>query len=131
MRNVRKSLFVAVCIGALLTACADGDAPESSGPADAGASGAATTAAAPTSGGSTSVSAEDVCGYLRDQLPTLRAIGSEVGSMANLTVNLYSWYEKQGAVPTGSEIDEQTRQECPETRTEVLKMSGMESFARL
>jgi hypothetical protein len=77
------------------------------------------------------VSATEVCGYLRGQLPTLKAIGSEVGAMANLTVNLYSWYEKQGAVPTGREIDNQTRQECPDTRTEVLQISGMESFERL
>ncbi|MER5702213.1 hypothetical protein ABT023_09675 [Micromonospora sp. NPDC002296] len=118
-----------------LTACADGDAPEPPGAAAPGtpaaadaASGAAGSAPA---GGSTPVSANELCAYLDGQLPTLRGIGSETGAMANLTVNLYSWYEKQGAVPTGRQIDDQTRQECPATRTEVLELAGMESFERL
>ncbi|MEW2146590.1 hypothetical protein AB0869_27635 [Micromonospora vinacea] len=77
------------------------------------------------------MSAKEVCNYLDGQVPTLKGIGSETGAMANLTVNLYSWYEKQGPVPNGREIDDQTRQECPATRTEVLKLAGMESFERL
>jgi hypothetical protein len=32
--------------------------------------------------------------------------------MGNLAGNLYSWYEKQGAVLIGSEMDEQTQQAC-------------------
>ena len=48
-----------------------------------------------------SVSGADLCEYLAGQLPQLREIGSEVGAMANVTVNLYSWYEGQGAVPDG------------------------------
>ncbi|MGC4888176.1 hypothetical protein [Micromonospora sp. NBC_01392] len=51
--------------------------------------------------------------------------------MANLTGNLYSWYESKKSVPSGRQIDEQTRQECPATRTEVLKLAGVESFERL
>ncbi|GAA0899313.1 hypothetical protein [Virgisporangium aurantiacum] len=130
MRSARLLLAVAASVGILVTGCADGAAPTSAGRTDAGTPVAGTTAAA-TAGGSTSVSAEDLCGYLRGQLPTLRAIGSTVGAMANLTVNLYSWYEKRGAVPTGSEIDRQTQQECPDTRAEVLTLAGMDSFATL
>ncbi|WP_421735384.1 hypothetical protein [Cellulomonas sp.] len=78
-----------------------------------------------------SVSGADLCEYLAGQLPQLREIGSEVGAMANVTVNLYSWYEDQGEVPDGTEIDTLTAQECPEVGTEVLTLAGMESFATL
>jgi hypothetical protein len=77
------------------------------------------------------VSGAELCGYLQGRLPELKAIGSEVGAMANLTVNLYSWYEKRGAVPTGTEIDEQTTATCPDVRAEILKVAGIESFATL
>ncbi|GAA3466963.1 hypothetical protein [Nonomuraea roseola] len=77
------------------------------------------------------MAAKDLCDYLRGQLPNLKSIGSEVGAMANLTVNLYSWYEKRGAVPSGIQIDTQLQQECPDVQTEVLKTAGIESFATL
>ncbi|ONI92839.1 hypothetical protein ALI22I_01580 [Saccharothrix sp. ALI-22-I] len=73
----------------------------------------------------------DVCEYLRGQIPTLEGIGSEVGAMANLTVNLYSWYEKQGAVPDGAQIDKQVQQECPDVAAQVYKLAGIKSFATL
>ncbi|WP_421742878.1 hypothetical protein [Cellulomonas sp.] len=78
-----------------------------------------------------SVSGADLCEYLAGQLPQLREIGSEVGAMANVTVNLYSWYEGQGAVPDGTEIDTLTQEECPEVGSEVLTLAGMDSFATL
>ncbi|MCX4390069.1 hypothetical protein OG777_24530 [Micromonospora peucetia] len=132
MRTIRM-LAPTLCLVLALTACAD--APDPSGAAASGTPAAADAASSAVgsapSGGSTPVSAKEVCAYLDGQLPTLRGIGSETGTMANLTVNLYSWYEKQGAVPTGRQIDDQTRQECPATRTEVLELAGMESFERL
>ncbi|MFG2007872.1 hypothetical protein ACGFNF_02210 [Micromonospora sp. NPDC048868] len=133
MRTIRM-LAPTLCLVFALTACADAGAPEPSG-ATAGTPAAADAASSAIgsapAGGATPVSAKEVCAYLDGQLPTLRGIGSETGAMANLTVNLYSWYEKQGAVPTGRQIDDQTRQECPATRTEVLELAGMESFERL
>jgi hypothetical protein len=78
-----------------------------------------------------SASGADVCQYLRGQIPTLEGIGSEVGAMANLTTNLYSWYEKQGAVPNGSQIDEQVGQECPDVAAQVYQLAGITSFASL
>ncbi|WCN81756.1 hypothetical protein [Micromonospora sp. LH3U1] len=130
MRNIRL-LAPALCLGLALTACADTDAPEATGAAAPDTPTATSAAGTAPAGGSAPVSAKKVCAYLDGQLPTLKGIGSETGVMANLTVNLYSWYEKQGPVPTGRQIDDQTRQECPATRTEVLKLAGMESFERL
>lgn len=123
-----RPLAPALCLVLALTACTEADAPE---PAAAPDTTRPTGAAVSAPAGGSPVSAKEVCAYLDGQVPTLKGIGSETGAMANLTVNLYSWYEKQGPVPNGREIDDQTRKECPATRTEVLKLAGMESFERL
>ncbi|MEW1587177.1 hypothetical protein AB0283_17280 [Micromonospora vinacea] len=123
-----RPLAPALCLVLALTACTEADAPQ---PAAAPDTTGSTSAAGSAPAGSSPVSAKEVCAYLDGQVPTLKGIGSETGAMANLTVNLYSWYEKQGPVPNGREIDDQTRKECPATRTEVLKLAGMESFERL
>jgi hypothetical protein len=122
-------MAIVTCTALSLTACSGAGTPA---PASSPGSGSA-AASAPTSsaGGATIVSATALCEYLRERLPTLRKIGSEVGAMGNLAGNLYSWYEKQGAVPIGSEMDEQTQQACPDVRTEVLKLAGTQSFASL
>ncbi|WP_328533134.1 hypothetical protein OG836_24600 [Micromonospora zamorensis] len=131
MRTIRL-LAPAVCLVLAATACTDAPEPGAAAPDSPTTIAAASSAAGSApDGGPTQVSAKEVCAYLDGQLPTLKGIGSETGVMANLTVNLYSWYEKQGPVPTGRQIDDQTRQECPATRTEVLKLAGMESFERL
>ncbi|WP_444949543.1 hypothetical protein [Micromonospora ureilytica] len=123
-----RPLAPALCLVLALTACTEADAPE---PAAAPDTTGSTSAAGSAPADGSQVSAKEVCAYLEGQVPTLKGIGSETGAMANLTVNLYSWYEKQGPVPNGREIDDQTRKECPATRTEVLKLAGMESFERL
>lgn len=133
MRTIRM-LAPTLCLVLALTACADADAPEPSGAAAHGTPQQPTPRPArpdPLRPAARRRCRRRRCAYLDGQLPTLRGIGSETGTMANLTVNLYSWYEKQGAVPTGRQIDDQTRQECPATRTEVLELAGMESFERL
>ena len=103
---------------------AETDAPAETSPS-------ATSAPAAPAEGSPEVSAAALCEYLTGELPDLRAIGSEVGAMANLTVNLFTWYDEQGAVPKGTEIDALTQEECPEVGTEVLSLAGVESFAML
>ncbi|MGW3619644.1 hypothetical protein [Micromonospora arida] len=123
-----RPLAPAICLVLALTACTEADGPE---PAAVPDTTGPTSAAGPAPADGSPVSAKEVCAYLDGQVPTLKGIGSETGAMANLTVNLYSWYEKQGPVPNGREIDDQTRKECPATRTEVLKLAGMESFERL
>lgn len=123
-----RPLAPTLCLVLALTACTEADAPE---PAAAPDTTGSTSAAGSAPADGSPVSAKDVCAYLDGQVPTLRGIGSETGAMANLTVNLYSWYEKQGPVPNGRDIDDQTSKECPATRTEVLKLAGMESFERL
>ena len=85
----------------------------------------------PSAAASTDVSAAALCEYLTGQLPVLRAIGSKVGAGANLTANLFGWYDNQGAVPDGTRLDEQTKQECPDVGAEVLGLAGVASFTAL
>ena len=92
---------------------------------------AAAESAAPADDASDGVSAAALCEYLTGQLPALREIGSEVGAMANVTANLFAWYDEQGAVPNGIELDALTQQDCPEVGTEVLALAGVESFTAL
>jgi hypothetical protein len=113
-----------------LTACSDSGSPSNTATTTAGSPAADATGTAPA-GGSKTVSAKTLCEYLSGQLPKLKAIGSEVGAMANLTGNLYSWYDGQGAVPDGNQMDEQTLKECPDVRTEVLKTAGVKTFMEL
>jgi hypothetical protein len=113
-----------------LTACSDSGSPSNTDTAGAGSPAADATGTAPA-GGPKTVSAKALCDYLSGQLPKLKAIGSEVGAMANLTGNLYSWYDGQGVVPDGYQMDEQTLKECPDVRTEVLKAAGVKTFMEL
>lgn len=85
----------------------------------------------PAGDAASGVSATALCEYLTGQLPQLREIGSEVGVMANVTANLFAWYDEQGAVPNGTELDALTQQDCPEVGAEVLKLAGVESFTAL
>jgi hypothetical protein len=128
MAHIARFTLITTC-ALLLTACAGSQSgtstttPAPQGQSDA-VSAAPTGSAAPTSGA-------DVCEYLRGQIPTLEGIGSQVGAMANLTTNLYSWYEKQGTVPNGTQIDEQIAKECPDVATQVYELAGIKSFATL
>ena len=122
----------------LLAACSSGDptadasnGPASPGPATASPAAPTSAAATPAADAPGGVSAAKLCEYLSGQLPALRAIGSEVGAMANLTGNLFGWYGEQGAVPDGTELDTLTKAQCPDVGTEVLTLAGIESFTAL
>lgn len=104
-------------------------APSSRAPVQTGAPSAAEPT--PSAAASTDVSAAALCEYLTGQLPALRAIGSKVGAGANLTGNLFGWYDNQGAVPDGARLDAQTTQECPDVGAEVLGLAGVASFTAL
>jgi len=85
----------------------------------------------PAGDAASGVAATALCEYLTGQLPQLREIGSEVGVMANVTANLFAWYDGQGAVPNGTELDTLTQQECPDVGAEVLTLAGIASFTEL
>jgi len=117
------ALLLTACSGTTSGTTASGNTPADTTRAD--------TKGTEPAGSAAPASGADVCEYLRGQIPTLEGIGSEVGAMSNLTVNLYSWYEKKGAVPDGAQIDEQVAKECPDVAAQVYKLAGIKSFATL
>jgi hypothetical protein len=132
-----RTTWALTCIAALaLAACSGGGdsaTAESTGSASA-PSEVPSEPAAPTpspTAGDEPVSAAALCDYLTSLLPDLRAIGSEEGVMATLTLSLFSWYDEQGAVPSGFDIDEQTQAQCPDVGSEVLGLAGISHFTSL
>ena len=102
----------------------------------AGAKAAGTTAGAKVAAGTTAaaddaVSAKEVCAHLTKELPRIKAVGSEVGAMAQLTISLAGFYENHQKVADGAALDAQTEKACPQVRAEILKAAGMKSFADL
>ncbi|WNV87104.1 hypothetical protein [Umezawaea sp. Da 62-37] len=126
-----SGLALAAASALLLTACSGTPATSTANPAVTTSAVQSDTTGSAVPGTAAPVSGADVCGYLRGQIPTLAGIGSEVGAMANLTTNLYSWYEKQGVVPDGAQIDKQVQQECPDVAAQVYELAGITGFASL
>jgi hypothetical protein len=129
-----RMTWAPTCIVALsLAACSGGGETATTGPTEGAATDAPSEppSPSPAAGDEGTVSAAALCDYLTSLLPELRAIGSEEGVMANLTLNLYGWYDEQGAVPSGFEIDEHTQAECPEVGSEVLALAGIDHFTSL
>jgi hypothetical protein len=116
-------LAVAGLAAASITACDDPGA----GPT----SGAAPAAQATTAAGGKTVSAAALCGYLKENVAEWKAIGSEVGAMAQMTIGLADFYDRNGAVPQGADVDEKSKAECPDVRDDVLKAAGIQSFTSL
>lgn len=120
LRRTVLSVAIAALATVSIAACGDKTAPaETSAPKAQAAADAK------------SVSAEDLCTYLKKSAPEWKAVGSEVGAMAQMTMGLAGFYDEQGAVPDGSDMDEKSQAECPEVRAEVLKAAGVESFTSL
>lgn len=119
------SAVVACCAALLLTSCAATDSPTPTATDPA----AVATVSPPAEGAP--VSAVALCAYLRGELPKLREAQSDLIAMSTLTVNLFGWYDGQGAVPNGADMDTLTLKECPDVRAEVIKLAGIEGFVAL
>jgi hypothetical protein len=119
---------VAAVVTLGLAGCSGSGAEEG---AEAGAPAAETTTAAdkPADAADDPAAAKDVCAHLTKELPRIKAVGSEVGAMAQLTVSLANFYEDHEKVADGTVLDAQTEKTCPEVRAEMLKAAGMKSFA--
>ena len=122
LRRVLVGVAAVVTLG--LTGCSASSTDDAPTAAPAG-----TTAGAAAA--DDSAAAKDVCAYLKKELPRIKAVGSEVGAMAQLTMSLAGFYETHEKVADGEALDAQTKKQCPEVRTEMLKAAGMKSFADL
>ncbi len=102
--------------------------PSSSAPPSASSS---SVTARPSSASAGGYPAADVCAYLTQQLPALKAIGTPVGAHANLVGNLFGFLQSHAIPADSGALDEATKAECPQVRTEVLAVTGLTSFAEL
>ena len=75
--------------------------------------------------------AADVCTYLTGQIPALTAIGSPVGVQANLAGNLFGFFQSHGIPADGAQLDDATKAQCPDVRSQILVLSGLTSFTQL
>ena len=75
--------------------------------------------------------AADVCTYLTGQIPALTAIGSPVGVQANLAGNLFGFFQSHGVPADGAQLDDATKAQCPDVRSQILVLSGLTSFTQL
>ncbi|WP_433722463.1 hypothetical protein ACQP2Y_43860 [Actinoplanes sp. CA-051413] len=130
LRRTVLSIAVAGLLSVSGTACGGSDTGSSSGAAPTAA--ATTTGAAATpAGDSKTVSASDLCAFLEKNVSRWKAAGGEFAAMTQVTVELFGFYQERGLVPPDTELDVQTKAECPDVRTEVLKTIGFDNFADL
>jgi hypothetical protein len=89
-------------------------------------------AAAPETSTNDIVPSADLCRFLKTELPQLKAAGSEVGARSLFTTDVFELYQRHsGAIPDGTRMDAQTKQNCPDLRTETLKVTGSDDFAAI
>lgn len=123
MRRMLVGVATVVALG--LTGCStSGD--------DAAAPAAGDQVAAADAPAGTEVNTENakaLCAHLKEELPRIQAVGSEVGAMAQLTMSLASFYDGREKELDGTVLDAQVAQECPETGAAMLKAAGMKSFS--
>ena len=144
MNRVAPSMAVLVTSLAVLGACSTGTPPAhppaASSTATSAASSAATSATSATSsappGPATTTAAgayptTDVCTYLAAQVAALTAIGSPVGVQANLAGNLFGFFQSHGVPADGAQLDDATKAQCPDVRSQILVLSGLTSFTQL
>ncbi|MEU4236995.1 hypothetical protein [Actinoplanes sp. NPDC026619] len=121
---------VLVCVGVVAALALTGCKASGSDTAAPPAATKAATKAAETQAGPP-ISAEALCAHLKKEAPRIKAVGSEVGAMAQLTMSIADLYGDHLDQLDGDVIDEQAVKTCPETRAELVKAAGITSFAEL
>lgn len=123
LRGVLTCLSAVVVLG--MAGCS------AAGPEEKQATTAPAAAATTTAAGDAvdAAAAKEVCAHLTKELPRIKAVGSEVGAMAQLTMSLAGFYEDHAKVADGTVLDAQTESACPQVKAEMLKATGMKSFA--
>jgi hypothetical protein len=123
MKYLKRCVLLAT-FAATLAACGGSDTRSTGPPAAQSETG--TTASEPGPAGTANAAA--LCDFLRSEIPRLEPVGSDVGRLAQLTVHLYNWTEEQ-KIDATFDVDQLTNKNCPDVRSEVLKLIGTESFS--
>lgn len=75
--------------------------------------------------------AQATCEFLATIYPTLAAVGSPAGALAQLASGYFAFVSTRpgGKLPDAAELDAITSKECPAVRKDVLKVLDAEQFA--
>src|SRR3954449_5000856 len=121
-RGVLKCGTTAGVVAPTMSACADKTAAADS-PAGAAAPGPSTSDVVPS---------VDLCRFLKTEVPLLESAGSEVGARSQFATDVFTLYQHyRGAIPDGNRIDAQTKQNCPDLRSQILEITGCDSLAEI
>src|SRR5689334_4495241 len=122
--RIRAVVVGAAAVAVLaLTGCGT-DSGDGGGAAAGGKGDGVTEANAP-------ISADELCAYLKKELPGVKKQGSEIGAMAQLTMGIAELYGDHLDQLDGDVLDAQAVKTCPETRDELVKAAGVESLGDL
>jgi hypothetical protein len=88
----------------------------------------AAPSASPVTAAASAVAAPQLCDFLKKKLPEWQSISGEGAAQAQLAIDLFAFYQEQGALPVGKEIDDQARSQCPAIRFEVLRAAGIKDL---
>ena len=121
----------------LLTAACGGGAtasPQDGSPSPTASAAAASASPSTVSPEASAASAGDgvaLCAFLSSELPALQAAGSTGGAVAQLAIDYANWIaaDSSRVLPDAAAMDTLTVASCPDTRTNVLKIIGSDSFA--
>ncbi|MFI5953948.1 hypothetical protein [Cryptosporangium sp. NPDC051539] len=127
-----RILLLPVAAALVLAGCSTGSTDDPA-PSVAPTTTGTTASATATSGSGGDVDPAALCAYLKGALPGWKAVGSEVGALAQATSDIADWYDKnsKSGIPDRDAMEAGTKAECPETRAEVLKTIGVDSFLNL
>ena len=134
MNRPARALVLAV---SLLTAACGGGAtasPQDSSPSPVASAASASASPLPASAQPSAAGLGDgtaLCAFLASEVPALQAAGSTGGAVAQLAIDYANWIaaDSSRVLPDATAMDTLTVASCPDTRTNVLKIIGSDSFA--
>jgi len=130
LRRVMAGVALTIVLASAGCKASGGDDAAGGAPAPATAAAKGDTGAG-VDVASAPVSAEALCAHLKKELPRIKAVGSEVGAQAQLAVSIANLYDGHEKLLNGDVLDAQAQKTCPDTRAELLKAAGIESFGNL
>jgi hypothetical protein len=125
-----------LAVSLLTAACGSGAtaSPQNGSPSPAASAAPASAIPSTTSAQQSAASAGDgvaLCAFLSSELPALQAAGSTGGAVAQLAIDYADWIaaDSSRVLPDAAAMDTLTGASCPDTRTNVLRIIGADSFA--
>lgn len=134
MRRLLSAILLPLFLAGSLAACGGGGKTESTGDkAAAGASATPTASATEVADSPAETKAPDgkgLCGFLKSENPKMKAIGTPVGALAHLAIELATWVGNHpDQKPDDSmAMDESTKRDCPDVRNAALKILDAKTF---